>query len=85
MHLRRVGFGGQIGRAAFGEGVGEVAGTAADVEHGGARQPAGVHRVRHHRGVGGDRAVEPGRIGLLEPEVVEQTGGAAQRRIAGEG
>ena len=59
--------------------------VAADVEHGGARQPAGVHRVRHHRGVGGDRAVEPGRIGLLEPEVVEQTGGAAQRRIAGEG
>ena len=53
--------------------VGEVAGAAADVEHGAAGRRLAVGRLPqvadHRDGVIGECGVEPGRVGLLEAEL----------------
>ena len=77
VHLRRVGFGGDVVPAAVPEGVGEVSGTAAHVEdHRSAH--VGDERLDHVRGVAGERAVEARGIGLFVAEVVQQSRGASQ-------
>ena len=73
VHLGRVGLDADIGEAGAGEGGGEVARPAADVEQGAAGRRdtvLGPPQIGDELdGVVGECAVEPGRIGLFVPEL----------------
>ncbi len=88
VHLRRVGFDTDVVPARLVERRGEVARSAADVDHGVSGRPVGVARspqVGDHRGgVGGQCAVEPVRVALFVAELGEQACRPAQRCAPGE-
>ena len=76
MHLARVGFDADVADTGVGERRREVAGAAADVEQRAAGRGLAVGRppqvADHRRGVGRQRAVEAGRVGLLVAELGQQ-------------
>ena len=86
VHLARIGLDADVVDTAGGECVGEIAGSAADVEQRSAGQVCvlgGLPQIGHHRrGVLCQRAVEPGRIGLFEAELGEQPHRPRKRRPA---
>ena len=83
VHFLRVGLDADIAPAGVGERGREVAGATAHVDKG-AAGPDAPEVVHHGGGIGGQCAIETGRVGLFVAEFAEQPDRPGQGRTLGE-